>query len=199
MGVTEVVGFVTGAVCVWLAVRQNSWTWPIGIANNVAFAVLFVGAGLYAGAGLQVVYLALGVHGWVSWLRGGPEGRRLAVRRTPRWGWAVGAASAAALTAVLWVVLAATDDPAPLADAATTGLALVAQVMLNRKWLGTWWVWIVTDVALVALFASQGLWLTAVLYAGFTALCVQGLRRWGRELSVRADDAPAPVAAPTAA
>ena len=90
------------------------------------------------------------------------------------------------------------ETSALLADAATTGLALVAQVMLNRKWLGTWWVWIVTDIALVALFASQGLWLTAVLYAGFTALCVQGLRRWGRELA-RVDDAPAPVPVRSAA
>ena len=40
---TEVVGFGTGAACVWLAARRNIWTFPLGIANNLVFIVLFFG------------------------------------------------------------------------------------------------------------------------------------------------------------
>src|ERR671927_891152 len=69
---TEVLGFGTGALCVFLAARRNIWNFPIGIANNVVFIVLFVGSALYADAGLQLVYLALGVHGWVAWSRRPP-------------------------------------------------------------------------------------------------------------------------------
>ena len=62
MSVEEILGFITGAACVWLAVRQNVWTFPVGLANNVVFLVLFTGTGLYANAGLQVVYhMALSV------------------------------------------------------------------------------------------------------------------------------------------
>ena len=38
----------------------------------------------------------------------------------------------------------------------TTG-SLVAQYMLNRRWLETWLVWIAVDVAYVGLYLSQGL------------------------------------------
>ena len=62
----------------------------------------------------------------------------------------------------------------------TTAASLLAQVMLNRKWRGTWLVWIVTDVALVGLYASLGLWLTAALYAVFTAIAVSGWVHWSR-------------------
>ena len=37
----ELFGFVTGAACVWLIAKQNIWTWPLGIANNLLFMVLF--------------------------------------------------------------------------------------------------------------------------------------------------------------
>src|SRR3954468_13630480 len=40
----ELLGFVTGIACVVLAVAQRIETFPIGIANNVFFVVLFVDA-----------------------------------------------------------------------------------------------------------------------------------------------------------
>ena len=43
--------------------------------------VLFLAAGLYADAGLQVVYLVLGVVGWWQWLRGGENRGRLEAGR----------------------------------------------------------------------------------------------------------------------
>ena len=63
----ELAGFVTGIACVALAVMQRIETFPVGIANNVFFVVLFADARLYADAALQVVYIALGVMGWWVW------------------------------------------------------------------------------------------------------------------------------------
>jgi nicotinamide mononucleotide transporter len=185
MGWVEILGFVTGAVCVWLAARENVWNFPVGIVNTGLFLVLFASTGLYANAGLQVVYLVLNALGWYWWLRGGRDHGVLAVRRTPRIAWVVGAGAVVVLTAVLTVLLADVSA-APFGDSLTTSLSLVAQLMMGRKWLGSWAVWIVTDVLLVGLYASQGLYLTAVLYALFIGLCVQGVRRWRRAL-----DAPA--------
>src|SRR4051795_2168742 len=65
----ELLGFVTGIACVALAVAQRIETFPIGIANNLFFIVLFVDARLYADAALQVVYVVLGFMGWWVWWR----------------------------------------------------------------------------------------------------------------------------------
>ncbi|TDE88885.1 nicotinamide riboside transporter PnuC [Occultella glacieicola] len=183
MDLAEIVGFVTGAVCVWLAVRQNVWTFPVGLANNAAFGVLFAGAGLYANAALQVLFAVVGALGWYWWTRRGPDGAGLVVRRTPRWAWGAAAGATAVLTAAGVVALAAwTDSGVPFWDSLTTATSVVAQVMLGRKWLGNWFVWAATDVVLIGLYASQGLWLTAVLYLGYLGLCVAGVRRWRRAL-----------------
>jgi nicotinamide mononucleotide transporter len=50
----EVIGFASGALVVWLVVRQHAWNWPVGILNNVMFFLLFTTSGLYADAWLQV-------------------------------------------------------------------------------------------------------------------------------------------------
>ena len=69
MSWVEVLGFVSGAACVWLATRQSVWNFPVGIANNLLFLGLFATTGLYANAGLQVVG-ANGRLGYVYYLQG---------------------------------------------------------------------------------------------------------------------------------
>src|SRR3954469_24678010 len=66
--VLEAVSFVTGAVCVWLTVKESVWNFPVSMANVAAFLFVFARAGLYADAGLQVVYFLLSAAGWYWWL-----------------------------------------------------------------------------------------------------------------------------------
>lgn len=190
---TEVAGFATGALCVWLVVRRNIWNFPLGIANNVFFIMLFTQAGLYADAGLQVVYIGLGLLGWHWWLRGGPEHTALQVRGTPGWAWPAAGAFVAGGTWLLhWLLTTHTNSTVAGWDALTTTMSLAAQIMLNRKWLGNWVVWIVADVIYIALYASKGLWLTSLLYAVFLAMCVAGLRQWRRSIAVEQADPAEP-------
>ncbi|GAA2453876.1 nicotinamide riboside transporter PnuC [Streptomyces macrosporus] len=195
---TEVLGFGSGALCVWLVARQHIANWPIGIANNLFFILLFTGAGLYADAGLQVVYIALAAYGWWSWVRGGPEAAsgRLPVTRTDARTWWVLVPATAAVTVGLTLLLdRATDSTVPFWDALTTALSLAATYGQCRKKVESWYLWIAADVVYVPLYAYKGLYLTALLYLGFMALCVVGLVGWRRELVGRAGS-DVPVGAP---
>ncbi|MFI8256496.1 nicotinamide riboside transporter PnuC [Streptomyces filamentosus] len=183
---TEVLGFGSGALCVWLVARQHLANWPVGIANNLFFVLLFTHAGLYADAGLQIVFIALAAYGWWTWTHGGGPGSAVAlpVRRTTRteWTWllAAGAVGTLALTLLLD---RATDSTVPFWDALTTGLSLMATYGQCRKRLESWWLWIAADVVYVPLYAHKGLYLTSLLYVGFMALCAAGLRGWSRDLA----------------
>ena len=187
----EVAGFVSGAWCVWLVARVHLWNWPVGIANNVFFLLLFLAAGLYADSGLQVVYIVLSAYGWWAWLHGGSGRTDLPVTRTTPRQWAALAAAGVAGTGVLAAVLETwTDSRVPWADAATTAVSLLATWGQARKKVESWWLWIAADVVYVPLYQYKHLTLTALLYLGFLALCVVGLRSWTRELRA----VPAPVA-----
>ncbi len=188
MSWTEILGFATGALCVWLVARQHVANWPIGIANNVFFIALFAQSGLYADAGLQIVFIALAAYGWWSWTHGGGPGsaEALPVRRTTRTEWAVLAAAGAVGVLGLTLLLGrVTDSTVPFWDALTTGLSLMATYGQCRKLVESWWLWIAADLVYIPLYAYKGLYLTSALYVGFLALCVVGLLGWRRTLPAR--------------
>lgn len=179
---TETFGFVTGAACVFLVVRQNIWNFPLGLANNIFFLVLFGQARLFADAGLQIVYIVLGVQGWYNWLFGGKGRSALHVRRAS-WPLLLLTLGFVPLgTWLLMLMLRAMNGAAPLLDALTTALSLAAQFLLNRKVLENWWLWITADVIYIYLYLTRELRLTAVLYAVFLCLCIAGVLRWRRAL-----------------
>lgn len=181
----EVLGFGSGALCVWLVARRHIANWPIGIANNLFFILLFAGAGLYADAALQVVYVALAVYGWWSWIAG--TSGHLAISRTDARTWRVLAAATVLATAALTVLLdRATDSTVPFWDALTTALSLAATYGQCRKKVESWYLWIAADVVYIPLYAYKGLYLTSLLYAGFLLLCAVGLRAWLGEATAAA-------------
>lgn len=181
-GLTEALGFVTGALCVYLVVKENVWNFPVGIANSAFFLALFAGARLYGDAALQVVYIALGFQGWYLWLRGGENRTPLRVERASRRLLAGVAAFVVAATAALTLFFRHVNDSAPFLDAFTTVLSLGAQYLLNRKAVENWWLWMAADVLYIYLYFAKGLHLTAVLYFVFLGLCVAGLRSWLKTL-----------------
>lgn len=182
----ELLGFATGAVNVWLVVRQNIANWPIGIANVILLGLVFLDGGLYADAGLQVVYVALQLYGWWVWLYGGDGRDRLPVRRTRGAEWAALIAAGAAGTALLtWALSAWTDSTVPFWDALTTALSLMATYGQSRKLLESWWLWITADIVYIPLYFTKDLKLTSALYLVFLALCVSGLLAWRRDLRAR--------------
>ena len=176
----EILGFVTGAACVWLTVRNRLSNFPVGLANSAFFLVLFLAARLYADAGLQVVYIVLGFIGWWQWLYGGAA---RGARRVER------ARTSSVVGCLLFVVVAtwgltallrAVDDVAPFWDALTTALSLAAQYLLNVRKIETWFFWLAADIVYIPLYAVKRLDLTAIVYVLFLVMCLLGLVEWRR-------------------
>ncbi len=182
---TETLGFVTGAVSVYLTLKLDILNFPVGIANDIFFLVLFVKARLFGGAGLQLVYLILAIHGWYWWLHGGPQRTALDVGRATRKQWVALIAFVLLGTVGLTLTLRAVNGSAPVLDALTTVLSLAAQYMLNYKLIENWFVWITADVIFIYLYRTSELRLTAILYVIFLCLCIGGLINWWRALRVR--------------
>jgi nicotinamide mononucleotide transporter len=185
----EILGDVTGGLCVWLVARGSIWNWPLGLANNAFWAVAFYTARLYADATLQLVFFLLGVWGWWLWARTGPRAGA-GPRRTRRAEWVgLTVGTMVATAGVAFWLARSTDSPVPIADASVLTLSLAATYGQGRKLIESWWIWIAVDVISVPLYVARGLYPTAILYTVFGALCVAGLRRWTREL--RAQEAAA--------
>lgn len=174
----EAISFATGAICVWLTVKENIWNFPIGLVNTATYCVVFFEARLFGDATLQIVYFVLGLIGWYLWRFGGEKRTPLRVARAGATERIAIALVVAASTLVLWRTLRLVGGSASFWDAATTSLSLGAQWLLNGKRVENWHLWIVADIVYVPLYVSRGLNLTAVLYAVFLVMAVIGLFRW---------------------
>lgn len=178
----EIVAFVLALAMVAANMRVMPVAWPLAIASSLLYALLFADSRLYGEASLQIFFVALALWGWWQWLRGtGEGGRPLLVRHLrARQRWA-----ALAATAAVWPLLAAllrhtTDSDVPWFDALPTVGSIAGQILLGRKFVDNWPVWVAVNVVSVALFAYKGLWLTVLLYALFVVLALVGWRAWRR-------------------
>lgn len=174
----ESVSFVTGALCVWLTVKQSIWNFPVGLVNVATFCVVFFQAGLFADAGLQVLYFVLGVIGWYLWLRGGERHSELRVSRASGHELILLILLGVGGTLAMWQLLRFGGGSASFWDALTTAISLIAQWLLNRKKLENWMAWIVVDIIYVPLYLYKELYLTSLLYAVFLVMAFMGLRAW---------------------
>jgi nicotinamide mononucleotide transporter len=194
MGFLEPIATVLGVAHLFLLIRQSLWAFPAGIAMVSLYGVIFLDARLYGQVGLQAVFCALLIYGWWYWLshRSQAEAdekapvRTLSARAFGLWLLA-GTAGLAALGAVM---ARYTDGVLPFVDAGIACFSLVAQVLLARKYLQNWLVWIGVDVVAIGLYFSQGLYLTSGLYGLFLAMCVWGYVEWRRDISAAAPAAP---------
>lgn len=176
----ELAAFVLALAMVWANLRVNKVAWPLAIVSSLLYSLLFADSKLYGEAGLQFVFISLALWGWWQWQRGhAADGQALRVRRMR----ARERLRALILTLAAWPLLGllldhATDSDVPYFDALPTAASITGQILLGRKWVENWLVWLAVNVISVALFAHKGLWLTALLYALFAALSVVGWRAW---------------------
>lgn len=183
ISLTEVFGFITGVVCVWLVVKQNIWNWPVGIANELFFIIVFWRARLFADMSLQFLYVILALLGWYRWLYGGQGKTTLRVSRITAKAAIVLSAICAASTAGLTLYLRSVHDAAPFWDALTTVLSVIAQYLQTKKVVESWHVWITADVFYIGLYLYKSLALTALLYLIFLIMCIIGVREWQASLA----------------
>ena len=175
----EIVGFLTGLACVYGVTKQKGWNWPIGIVNNIAFSILFLGSSLYGESFLQVVFGIVAVYGWYNWSKGGENKTTLKIREITK-----SEIVYSSLAVILGTVLVAqilthsTDSPVPYPDAFILVASLVATWFQAKKVFQHWWIWIAIDVVSIPLYISRGLLLTAILYSVFLGLCFYGLKLW---------------------
>ena len=165
---------------VFLAARNHRHTWTLGIIGCVLFGVLFYQVQLYADATLMVFYIGTSLIGWQQWQRGAAAAE---IQRTP---WPLlglfGLIALATMLGYGYLLYLNTDAFAPFADSAVLTFSVVAQLLLMKRRVETWWFWLLVNTIAIPLYASRDLTLTSLVYVGFWFNACYGFWRWHREL-----------------
>ena len=176
----EVAGTITTVLGIWFTTRRMLICWPVILAADGLYLVVFYRARLFSDALLQCFFVAFTLYGWWHWWRGQvQEGEVRVVLLAPKE--LIAGLIAGGVGAVLlgWMMVRA-GAALPHLDATLTSYSLVASWWGARKYIANWWLWIVVDLVYIGEYIYKGLQMTALLYAGLVVLAVLGLREWRR-------------------
>jgi nicotinamide mononucleotide transporter len=184
MSAVEAIATLLGIACVALAARRSVWTFPAGIASVTLVGIVVFEARLYSDAILQGFFVAANLYGWANWRRAqAASGGGLPIGRLSpgaRAGWLGAIAGAAIVWGTAMRLL--TDAAYPLWDAGIAMASIAAQILMARRRIEHWWLWVAVDVAAIPLYLARELWAFAGLYLVYLALSVLGLRDWRRAM-----------------
>lgn len=185
-GALELSAMLFTVWCVYLAVKRNIWTYPIGLIGTTLYFFFFLPQSLPL-ALLQVVFTVDQLYGWWFWIWG-DKGKAPPIRRS---GWE---------RTILWSAVAAlggyifgkymSQYPTALMgpwDTAIAATSLVAQLFLDRKKLENWGIWLVVNTVSVYFFWTQGWYASAILYVILWFNAFYGYREWKREYDSRGE------------
>lgn len=182
----EFTGLASGLLCVWLLIRQNVLTFPIGLVYAAVSVAVFMEQRLYADVLLSGYYVAMNGYGWWYWLYGGSraESEDLLPSYTPHLtaAWLAGSV-AVGIAAMGWFFDSQTNADLPYWDSATTVMSFAAMWMTARKYVESWIVWVVVDVIATAMYFYKGIELYGFLYAIYLGMAVMGWRAWRRTMT----------------
>jgi nicotinamide mononucleotide transporter len=179
----EWVAAALGVINVALVVRRNVWNYPFGIVMVSLYFFIFLDTRLYSDALLQVFFLVVQGYGWRNWVRAKQAAGEVPVGTLDmreRILWLLGTVA----FSLVWGLGMArfTNAAAPLIDAFIAGASVAAQILMARRRIENWLLWILVDAVAVPLYASRGLVWTPWLYGLFLLLSIAGLVDWHRAL-----------------
>ena len=200
----EAVGTLAGLLCIWLASLEKISNYAFGLINVTLFAIIFFQIQLYASLLLQLFFFAANIYGWYAWSRqNSQQEAELQIRWLPlpkAIAWFVACVVAigfmtvyinpvfafltrVAVSAMSGIGLSVTmpelqPDAFPFWDSCMMVLSIAAMILMTRKYVENWLLWVIINVISVAIFALQGVYAMSLEYLLLTFIALNGSRMW---------------------
>ena len=180
----ELIGFITGLLCVWLAALNIIWNWPFAIVSTGIYIYIFATAALYADMGQYVYLFISNIYGWYYWSSRPSQQSTpiVAISKKQIWWSVVTVITVSPVLGFVLVKLAPMLHYAPAAfpylDSFCTVCSLIAQLFLARRILENWLIWVFVDIIYIGVYSMKHLQLTAILFLVYTAIAIFGYIDW---------------------
>jgi len=169
----EFFAVITSFIGVALGITGKRITWPWWALSSALYGVLFIQWELFASAALQILFIIAAVMGWFGWE---PSGARPGAIKNKQRVLILIAITLATLA--LAPILKSMGAASTYVDAVLFFGSLAAQILMVYEKYENWPLWLVVDLGYTALYASQKLLFTSLLYAAFTVLAAMGWSKW---------------------
>ena len=200
----EAVGTIAGLLCILLASLEKTINYLFGLINVSLFAVIFFQIQLYANLLLQIFFFVANIYGWYAWSRvNSSQQAELKIRwlSLPKASvtlvlsvlavlyltfnidvvFGVLATWAVELLNMLGANLAMPTiepDAFPFWDSTMTILSVVAMILMTRKYVENWLLWVIINMISIVIFFIQGVYAMSLEYLILLGIALNGSRLW---------------------
>lgn len=197
----ELIASVFGLASVLLARRGSVWVFPVGLVSTGLYVYLLWEWRLFGDMLINAYYSAMSMYGWLDWTKNRQnQNHTVIVEKTTNQEWQT--LSLIAIATFIFVGVVYYFKPfinnhfsfdnitlglsnfvwTDCTDMLTTGLFLVAMLLMAKRKIENWLVWIIADAISVPLYFYKGLIFTSVQYLLFTIVAIFGFISWQKLL-----------------
>lgn len=186
----ELIGTSFGLASVYFASKANILTWGTGIINEVFLFILFFQIQLYADMFLQVYFFIVTLYGWRQWM--------IKTRATK-----ISKINSRARLFLLASIIIGTftmgfiiknihlylsqyfkiQAAYPFTDSFVMVLSIIATILLAKKKIENWFLWICIDIVCVFLYFIKHVYFLSLEYFIFLGLASYGFYNWKKQLN----------------
>jgi len=197
MSYIEFFGTIFSLWCVWLVAKNNILTWPVGMVGIVLFGFLFWQIQLYSDFIEQIYFFFMSIYGWWMW-----SSLKKTKRKDTQTKLKITLNSKQSNRIYVVVIVLGTiamgyfvghidlyfpqifPEPAsfPYLDAFTTVMSFAATILMAKKRIECWYLWILVDVIGVGLYFEKDVVFVSFLYLIFLFIATKGYFNWRKEL-----------------
>jgi nicotinamide mononucleotide transporter len=183
---------VTGAVAVWFSMKENVWSWLIGILNVILAFIMFFQIQLYPDVFLQVFFFVTNIMGFYFWKY--PKENNSNAKNELK----ITVLNINQITLLLVIVIISTalmgtfsknlhqffpnlfslPSAFPYLDSFTTVASIAATFLLIKKKIEAWWLWLIIDVISTYMYFVKGIKIYSILYFVFCGIALWAALEW---------------------
>ncbi len=186
----ELIGTSFGLLSVYFASRANILTWGTGIVNEIFLFILFFQVQLYADMFLQIYFFVVTLYGWYNWNSKTIETKISQTSFRNKILLAVSILIGTLISGFLFTNIHLylptyfkIQAAYPFTDSFVMVSSIVATVLLAKKKIENWYLWIAVDLVCVVLYFKKGVYFLSLEYFIFLGLASYGLYHWKKQLS----------------
>jgi nicotinamide mononucleotide transporter len=189
----ELIGTISGLICVWLAAKQYILTWPIGIINIFCLFIIFYDNNLYADMFLQVYFFIVAIYGWYTWtFHKSIEKDVVLLSSKSRLTLSffvviISIATGFGMSKIHTVLPDYFKEPAafPFLDSFIAIGSVFANIMMAKRIVENWILWIIIDIVAVYVYFQKGIVFIAILYGVYCLIAWNGYSSWRSNKIIR--------------
>ena len=181
MSLLGIIALITGALGVFLTIKQTIWCWPFALISVITSIVEFYKERLFGDMALQIFYFFAGVYGWIYWNQKKNEVflvKKMKLHFIPLY-----ISVTLAQTVLYYYLILYFNGDRPMLDAFLTACSLTTTYLMTKKYVENWIIWVFIDATYIVLYGLKEMWLFAVLNLIFTVIAFYGWLKWRKEVA----------------